>query len=1027
MQTAFFLPRVLVAFTFLLLSALPWVKAGPVVTGGDAGMPPLVKIFNGQNGNLTDSIQAYPNTFLGGVRVALGDVNGDGTPDIITGAGPGAGPQVKVFNGTNGAEIRSFFAFDANYVGGVHVAAGDVNGDGMADIIVGTGVTSGGGAVVRVFRGTDLFQLASFIPYSTIFNGGVHVAAGDVNGDGFADIITGAGAGKPHVRVFHGRTLSLLESFLAYPASDLAGGVHVAAGDVNGDGRADIIAGAGFGSPPRVKVFSGKNGAEIRSFSPYEAAFVGGVRVAAGDVNGDGRADIMVSPGLGRGGLAKTYNGRNGGLLASFFPYDPAFIGGVYVGGLSELPVFARTDPATDATVTTATLHGTVNPHGRNVSVQFQYGPTAVYGTTVDADPPTLSNSLSTSVSADIVGLKPAKTYHFRVITNDGIGGIVYGLDRTFTTIANKIPVGGTFVVTPASPVVAGTVLTATFNGWTDPDFHTPLQYEVREGNIVISTKSEDPVANFILPAGTHQLTGRIYDNVGGFAEVGPVEVVVTGLADSEVLFSTGETAPGAGFSTIPSDAIATSFGVPAMADGSVKFLANYKSSVGRGGGIFSNNTAVVLIGDSVPGAGGGGDLAIPAGAVFKRFKDPVTDNAGHVAFVATMSGTGITAANDTIVVSNARTGSLEVLARKGVVAPGTTGAKYSAFLGVSVAGAGLGGTAFTARLGGTARASDNEGAWWLPSGSSFVVPMVRKGGPGLTTGEKITGFSLHRSWPGTPGHGRGQIDGDQALLHVKLSTGREAQMLAMPGALTPSTATGDDTGDSSVWVRMAQPSSTSDGQTLTVRGTFRPNSAPASSRPGVGILKSTDGGTTWQVLASVGDDATGTEALWTDLGFPVSSPTGPDVAFLGLARAPAGGLGTESGVWRGVATAPVSLLAKKGMQAVGYPAGVTFAAFRSLAHVGGTAGPIFVAKVAGSTVNAGNDTGVWVVDSSGSLRLLFRKGEKIGTKTVKSFTILTIVSGSPGVTRAFNSVGLVGWRALFTDGTTGIVTTQIH
>lgn len=987
----------------------------------------MVKIFNGQNGNFTDSFLAYPNTFLGGVRVALGDVNGDGTPDIITGAGPGAGPHVKVFNGTNGAEIRAFFAFDPTYTGGVFVAAGDVDGDGKADIIVGSGVTSGGGAVVRVFRGTDLVQLASFLPYSAIFNGGVYVAAGDVNGDGLADIITGAGAGKPHVRVFHGRTLSLLESFLAYPATDLAGGAYVAAGDVNGDGRADIIVGSGTGASPRVKVFSGKNGNELRSLFPYEAAFIGGIRVAAGDVNGDGRADIMVSPALGRGGLAKTYNGRNGALLASFFPYDPAFIGGVFVGGLSELPVFARTDPATDVTVATATLNGTVNPHGRNVSVKFQYGPTAAYGTTVDANPATLSNSIATSVSADLVGLKPAKTYHFRVITNDGIFGTVLGLDRTFTTIANKVPVGGTFVVSPASPVAEGTVLTATFSDWTDPDFHTPLQYEVREGNVVISTKSEDPAADFILPAGTHLLTGRIYDNVGGFAEAGPVEVVVTGAPDSTVLFASKETAPGAGTSTIPNDAISTSFGVPAMADGSVKFIANFKSSIGKGGGIFSNNSAVALIGDSVPGAGAGGDLAIPAGAVFKLFKDPVTDKAGHVAFIATISGTGVTAANNTVVVSNARTGSLEVLARKGVVASGTIGAKYSAFLGVSVAGTAPGGTAFTARLGGLAKASENEGAWWLPAGSSSVVSMVRKGGPGLMLGEKITGFSLLQNWPVTPGHGRGLIDGAEALVHVKLSSGREAQMLATVGTFTPLAVTGDDIGGTSDWVRMAQPSSSEDAQILTVRGTFRPDSAPASSKPGVGILKSTDGGATWQVLASLGEEVSGTEALWTDLGYPVSSPTGPDVAFLGSARTGTGSGGTQSGIWQGAAATPVSLLARKGMQAVGYPAGATFSAFRSLAHVGGTAGPIFSAKVAGTGVNTGNDNGVWAVDSSGSLRLLFREGEKVGLKTVKSFTVLTVVSGSPGVTRAFNSLGKVGWRATFTDGTTGIVTTQIH
>ena len=78
------------------------------------------------------------------------------------------------------------------------MAAGDVNGDGHADIITGAG--AGGGPHVSVFSGTDLSILASFFAYDPAFTGGVTVAAGDVNGDGLADIVTGAGAGGgPHV------------------------------------------------------------------------------------------------------------------------------------------------------------------------------------------------------------------------------------------------------------------------------------------------------------------------------------------------------------------------------------------------------------------------------------------------------------------------------------------------------------------------------------------------------------------------------------------------------------------------------------------------------------------------------------------------------------------------------------------------------------------------------------------------------------------------------------------------------------
>jgi hypothetical protein len=69
------------------------------------------------------SFFAYNANFLGGVRVAAGDVDGDGRADIITGAGAGAQGHVKVFNGQTGAEIRSFFAYGPNFTGGVYVAS----------------------------------------------------------------------------------------------------------------------------------------------------------------------------------------------------------------------------------------------------------------------------------------------------------------------------------------------------------------------------------------------------------------------------------------------------------------------------------------------------------------------------------------------------------------------------------------------------------------------------------------------------------------------------------------------------------------------------------------------------------------------------------------------------------------------------------------------------------------------------------------------------------------------------------------
>ena len=76
--------------------------------------------------------------------------------------------------------------------------------------------------------------------------------------------------------------------------------------------------------------------------------------------------------------------------------------------------------------------------------------------------------------------------------------------------------------------------------------------------------------------------------------------------------------------------------------------------------------------------------------------------------------------------------------------------------------------------------------------------------------------------------------------------------------------------------------------------------------------------------------------------------------------------------------------------------------------------------------MDATNDAGLWAVDSTGALRLLAREGDVIGAKTLKSMTVLTAVSGSPGVTRSFNNAGQVIYRATFTDGSQSVVVVQV-
>ena len=327
----------------------------------------IVQVVNAITQDVLFSFEPYPG-FMGGVRVAVGDVNNDGTPDIITGAGPGGGPHVKVIDGNTHLDLYSFFAYNPAFLGGVFVAAADVNGDNLADIIV--GADAGGGPHVKVFSGANLSELFSFFAYDPRFAGGVRVAAGDITGDGTPDIITAPGpGGGPHVRVFDGsvpQTSGLgmdisatqgnpLGSFFAYNPAFL-GGVFVAAGDVNGDGQIDLITGAGPGGGPHVRVFSeriggpsfifaiGSDGAAqaIYSFFAYNPAFLGGVRVAASDITGDGQADIITAPGPGGGPNIRAFDAADPHMRLAqvrnvLYPNDPNFHGGVFVAASTRL------------------------------------------------------------------------------------------------------------------------------------------------------------------------------------------------------------------------------------------------------------------------------------------------------------------------------------------------------------------------------------------------------------------------------------------------------------------------------------------------------------------------------------------------------------------------------------------------------------------------------------------------------------------------------------------------------------------
>ena len=259
-----------------------------------------LRIFDAVSHALRRVLAPFGTGYTGPLSVALGSVNGDDVADIAV----GGTRAVRILDGKTGRTTRSYAAFAP---GGVTVALADVTGDRRADLIVGSG--GGGASTVKVYDTATRRLVATISPFARSFRGGVSVAARDVNGDRKADLIVGSGPGMPAtIDVFDAVTRELLDSFSPF-ASSFRGGVSVAA--VSTRGKTNLVVGSGPGATAVVRVFPYAKHRPLWSFDAFSPTFTGGASVGGG-------ASLLVGAGAGGGSQLKVLDPTTHRLIATF-------------------------------------------------------------------------------------------------------------------------------------------------------------------------------------------------------------------------------------------------------------------------------------------------------------------------------------------------------------------------------------------------------------------------------------------------------------------------------------------------------------------------------------------------------------------------------------------------------------------------------------------------------------------------------------------------------------------------------------
>ncbi|MEK7540269.1 MAG: S8 family peptidase [Patescibacteria group bacterium] len=307
-----------------------------LVVGPGPGHAPVVEVYETNYDDLESSFNAYPSSMTQGVEVAVGDVDGDGVDEIITGTGDGAAPQVRVFE-ADGTVIGSFYAYDSVLRTGVRVGVADTNKDGTDEIVTvpGPGTTP----LVKRFTSTGNHLGVDFYALDGKFLGGAFIAGVDFDNDGKDELAIAAGpGGGAQVTVNDPGTGAVEANFFAYDQYTFKGGIRIAAADTDGADGEEIVTVPAVGTA-HVQMFAREPGF-VKQLNPgffaFDTAYNTGFSIGAFDTNQTGMDELIVGSGPDTYSEVVVFNKKGTFYLSLTFPFDD-FVSAHVAGGFFRL------------------------------------------------------------------------------------------------------------------------------------------------------------------------------------------------------------------------------------------------------------------------------------------------------------------------------------------------------------------------------------------------------------------------------------------------------------------------------------------------------------------------------------------------------------------------------------------------------------------------------------------------------------------------------------------------------------------